>query len=228
MGKRSNFYRSKAWADFRRVLMMGRRDKRGILVCEHCGRPIVSAYDCIGHHKEELTEENVSDAEIALNPDNVALVHFRCHNEIHKRFGYGSGEPERRVFYVHGSPLSGKTTFVRNAAGPDDLIVDLDAIYTAIGTRGMHDASPRLKENAFGVRDCLLDQIKTRAGRWRSAWVISTEALATARARMIEQLGAEEIRIDTGKAECLERACTRPDADEARKWVERYWRRWSE
>lgn len=225
MGSLATFYRSKRWQDFRRVLMMERRDERGILVCEHCGRPIVHAYDCIGHHAIELTEDNVGDAEISLNPENVKLVHFRCHNDIHKRFGCETG---KRVYYVHGSPLSGKSTFVREAASPNDLVVDMDSIYAGISVNPMHRNSQRLKQNAFIVRDCLLDQIKCRTGKWQSAWVIATEALATNRARMIEQLGAEEIRIDTPEAVCMDRACERPNADDARRYVADYWKRYTD
>lgn len=225
MGRLSSFYTGRPWREFRRVLMMERRDQRGVLLCDHCHRPIVHAYDCIAHHKVELTEANVDDAEISLNPENVMLVHFACHNDIHKRFGHEGG---KKVYYVHGSPLAGKSTFVEGAAGPNDLVVDMDRIYAGISTNPMHRNSPRLKQNAFAVRDCLLDQIKCRTGKWQSAWVISTEALATNRARTIEAIGAEEIRIDTGEAECLERACERPNAEEARGWVEKYWRRFTE
>lgn len=222
---RATFYRSDRWLNFRRVLMMERRDERGVLLCEHCGRPIVKPYDCAAHHVKELTEENVNDPMIALNPDNVMLVHFKCHNDIHKRFGCEAG---KRVYYVHGSPLAGKTSFVREAASPNDLVVDMDAIYQAISINPLHHNAQRLKINAFEVRDCLLDQIKHRTGKWQSAWVITTEALATQRARSIEQLGAEEIHIDTDEQTCLDRATERPNAKDARQWVERYFRRYTQ
>lgn len=223
MGRRSNFYRSDDWLNFRRIIMMERRGPDGVLLCEHCGKPIVNAYDCIGHHTDELTEENVADPTVSLNPEKVVLVHHRCHNDIHKRFGVGAVKPDRRVFYVWGSPLAGKTTLVREAAGRDDLVVDMDAIYRAISTNPLHRNSPVLKDNAFMVRDCLLDQVKTRAGRWRNAWVIATEALATNRARMVDVLGAEEIHVDTDRATCIERANER--GGKAVEYTERFWRR---
>lgn len=223
MGRRSNFYRSDAWQNLRRVLMMERRDECGILRCEHCGEPLVKAYDIVAHHVIELTEDNVSDPEIALNPDNIMLVHHECHNQIHDRFGY---EPDKRVYYVWGSPLAGKTTFVRHAATANDLVVDLDSIYKGISINPRHANSQRLKANAFMVRDCLLDQIRTRTGKWQSAWVISTEALQTNRARMIDALQAEEIHIDTDRETCLERALER--GGDAPKYTERFWKRLTE
>ena len=53
-----NFYRSKEWERLLIVLKNERVDNAGNIICEHCGKPIVRAYDCIGHHKIELTKEN--------------------------------------------------------------------------------------------------------------------------------------------------------------------------
>lgn len=83
----SDFYKSKEWTDFRALLMLQRLNERGEIICAHCGRPIVKRYDCIGHHLVELTETNYRDVTISLNPDNVVLVHHRCHNEIHEKTG---------------------------------------------------------------------------------------------------------------------------------------------
>lgn len=77
---RSEFYRSRSWREFVELLKIERTDENGFIICAHCGKPIVKKYDCIGHHKEELTEENYENPEISLNPDNVVLVHQRCHN----------------------------------------------------------------------------------------------------------------------------------------------------
>lgn len=116
-----NFYKSKDWEGLIAVIKQERIADDGFLYCEHCGKPILKAYDCIAHHKEELTEENVHDPYIALNPDNIILVHHRCHNIIHNKLGYAV----RQIFLVYGSPLAGKTTWVNNAKEPGDLIVDI-------------------------------------------------------------------------------------------------------
>ena len=71
---RSEFYRSRSWREFVEILKIERTDENGFIICAHCGKPIVKKYDCIGHHKEELTEENYENPEISLNPDNVVLV----------------------------------------------------------------------------------------------------------------------------------------------------------
>lgn len=81
----ANFYKSDEWFNFTRVLKLERTNENGDLICEYCGEPIVKAYDCIGHHTIELDDSNVNDAEISLNPDNVQLVHHKCHNRIHSK-----------------------------------------------------------------------------------------------------------------------------------------------
>jgi len=55
-----SFYRSKEWEALRTRLMLEPVDSNGDVICEHCGKPITVAYDCIAHHVTELTEANGS------------------------------------------------------------------------------------------------------------------------------------------------------------------------
>ena len=208
------FYRSKEWERFREQLILERTEEDGTLVCEHCGKPILRKYDCIGHHRQELTEENVNDYSVSLNPENVALIHFRCHNMIHERFeGF-----RQQVFIVYGSPCAGKTSWVRENAGEDDLILDLDAIWTALSMNDRLHKNRRLLPNVFGVRDTVIDQIRTRTGRWRNAFVVGTYPLRTERDRLADLLQAELVFIDEKKEICMDRA---PDED-WKKYVEQW------
>lgn len=202
----SEFYTSRQWERFLQILKDERTNEEGFIICEHCGKPIVKKYDCIGHHKQELTEANVNSFDISLNPDNVALVHHRCHNIIHERFGSYT----RKVYLVHGAPCSGKTSFVRDIANKDDLILDIDAIWQMISVNDRYIKPNRLKQNVFQIRDCILDQIKTRNGSWRAAYVIGGYPLLLERQRLATMLGAELIHIDTPKEECLARTEERP------------------
>ena len=81
------FYKSSDWQKLLAVLKMERVDPDGQLICWHCGKPITKSYDAIGHHTIFLTEENVNDAMISLNPELIRFVHHRCHNLIHNKFG---------------------------------------------------------------------------------------------------------------------------------------------
>lgn len=219
-----SFYRSKAWEKFRAALILQRSNEDGTVICAKCGKPILRRYDMIAHHKKELTEENVNDAAVALNPDNVELIHFRCHNLEHERFeGF-----RQRVYLVYGSPCSGKTSFVDENAQPDDFIFDIDRIWDAVcnggrydKTRGKSSRPGRLTANVFGIRDCILDQIRTRTGKWRNAWIIGGFPLRTDRDRLCDLLRAEPIYCEATIDECLARA----EKERPGEWKE-YIKRW--
>ena len=108
------FYRSKEWEQLRRVIIAERTKPDGFIYDEETGKPIVNAYDLILHHKVFLTEENVNDFEISLNPANIEVVSHKTHNFIHDRLGASRKE----IFLVYGPPLAGKTTWVRENTGP--------------------------------------------------------------------------------------------------------------
>ena len=197
-----NFYHSKPWIKFVNQLKLERLNENGQIICAHCGKPITKKYDCIGHHTIELTEDNVNDYSISLNPELVDLIHFKCHNIEHQRFeGF-----KQNVYLVYGSPCSGKSSWVRNVANPDDLIVDIDSIWECISTSDRYHKPGRLKANVFGIRDCLIDQIRCRSGMWRNAYIIGGYPLRTDRDRLCELLRAEPIFIDESKETCLNRA----------------------
>lgn len=199
-----NFYKSKQWWSLLDRLKIERLNERGELICEYCGKPINKKYDCIGHHKIELTEDNVNDVTVSLNPDNIKLIHFKCHNKIHQRFnGF-----YQQVYLVYGSPCSGKSTWVREVANPDDLILDLDRIWEAISLSDKYNKNNRLKANVFGIRDCIIDQIRTRTGMWRNAYIIGGYPLRSDRDRLCDLLRAKPIFIEESKEVCLERAMT--------------------
>ena len=212
------FYKSKQWEKFMAALKQERVNDEGFIICAHCGEPIIKKYDCIGHHIEELTLENVNDYSISFNPDNVELIHFRCHNKAHRRFG---SEGVREVYIVYGSPCSGKTTFVRENAGENDIILDIDNIYQCITVNDRYIKPERIRENVFGIRDCILDMIKCRRGKWYTAWVIGSYPLLMERTRLETVLGAKSIFIDTDKETCLNRARDRPK--EYQRFVEDWW-----
>ena len=217
------FYTSKPWTKLRAQLMNERTNEDGQIICEMCGKPILRRYDCIAHHKIELTEENVNDFEISLNPENIVLIHIRCHNEEHGRWG----GLKQEVYIVHGAPCAGKNTFVRMNANKDDLIVDLDAIYRALCLCEIHEKPKRISPVAFDVRDTILEDIRIRKGVWRNAWVITT-ATGLDLERQAERLKARLVHIDTGEAECMSRLTEHPNGRDVKAWknyIEDYFER---
>lgn len=219
----ADFYRSKEWERLRLALMLQRENDDGELICAHCGKPIVKAYDCIGHHKVELTEINYRDASISLNPELIDLVHHKCHNAIHEKTGY----KQPKVYIVWGSPLSGKNTYVESVAKYGDLILDIDNLWQAVSGRGRYEKPNRIKDNVFALRDQMLSMIAQRRGYWQTAYVIGGYALPVERERLAERLSAECIHIDTSRAECMARLARCTDGRKKSEW-EKYITDWWE
>ena len=199
----NSFYRSKEWESFRQVIINERTKEDGFIYDEITGDPIIQAYDIILHHVTPLTEMNVNDYSISFNPDNIQIVSHKTHNIIHQRFGY---EGSRHIYLVYGSPCSGKSTYVKNVAGADDLILDIDKIYKCISNNEEHIKSKRISSCVFKVRDLLLDIINTRNGKWKNAYIIGGYPYEGEREKLCTALGAEAILIEASKEECIARA----------------------
>jgi len=215
-----NFYRSDQWESLLKVIKLERQDSQGNIICAYCGKPIVRAYDCIGHHVIELTEENYTDANISLNPDNIQLVHHKCHNIIHNKLFSG----QRQVFIVYGSPLAGKSSYVAEAMAEGDLIIDMDRIWSCVSGCDTYVKPARLKSVVFAVRDNLLESVKYRRGKWLNAYIIGGYPFKAERERLIDTLGAREVFIDTPYEECVKRLMECEDRD--KKLWEQYISDW--
>ena len=219
----SDFYRSSEWEKLRQIIRLERLNAEGLTICEFCGQPIVKAYDCIAHHKTELTESNYRDASISLNPDNIMLVHHSCHNAIHDKVGYTAP----KVYIVWGSPMSGKTTYVKGVAKYGDIILDIDKLWSAISGRAEYEKPNRIKENVFALRDLTLQMIEQRRGYWKTAYAIGGYALPSERERLANRLNAELIYIESTKEECLHRLSVCGDGRKYSEW-EKYISDWWE
>lgn len=189
----AKFYTSTEWRRLRLQLMNERLNKYGEIICAECGKPIVRASECIGHHKIELTLQNVNDYNVSLNPANIDLVHLACHNVIHNRFGGRIKDYQRKVYYVWGAPCSGKSTFVKDNMQRGDLILDIDKLWSALSGQPEYIKPNEIKAVVFNARNAIFESIKMRAGKWQQAFIIEGGALVGDRMRRIDALGAESI-----------------------------------
>lgn len=220
------FYRSSEWRKLLSVLKNERQNEEGQIICEYCNKPIVKAYDMIGHHKVELTEENVNDFNVSLNPENIAFVHHACHNRIHNKLN--SSNAYRKVYLIYGAPFAGKETFVKENMNEGDLIVDIDSIWECVSGCKRHTKPNRLKAVVFKTRDVLLDSVKYRVGKWCNAYIVGGYPLTADRERLCREMGAEEILIESTPEECKDRLHSLELENEAElegyidEWFERY------
>lgn len=212
------FYRSKEWERFRQIVIAERIGDDGYIRDEVTGEPILNKYDLILHHKIELTEENVNDFCISLNPDNIMIVSHRTHNLIHEKLL----NSRREVFLVYGAPLSGKAEWVKDNANEGDLIVDIDSIWQCVSGCERYVKPNRLRSIVFRTRDTLIDAVKYRYGKWRNAYVIGGYPLLSERERLCKELSAREVFIDKTKDECLLRLETLDGIDkkEFRQYID--------
>ena len=218
------FYKSREWEAFRQVIIAERTRPDGYIYDEETGRPILKPYGLILHHKTALTEENVNDAAVAFNPDNIEIVSHKTHNLIHDRLGMG----RREAFIVYGPPLAGKSTWVQEAKGKDDLVVDLDSIWQAVTGLPRYEKPARLRAVVFRLRDTLLDMVKHRAGKWVKAYIIGGYPNTAERERLAQDIGASLVYVEATQEECLRRLENEKErnadewADYIADWFDRY------
>ena len=216
------FYKSREWEAFRKLVITQRTQPDGFIYDEITHQPILKPYDLILHHIEELTEENVNDVTVSLNPDNIMIVSFGTHNRLHDR----TGMKRRRVYLVYGAPCAGKRTWVEQNKSDGDLIVDIDSIWECVSGEKRYTHPDRLKQVVFRLRDAALDAVKYRAGKWRTCYIIGGYPLQSERDRLARELNAEQIFIDATEEECLERL--RADERRDTKEFSEYIRTWFE
>lgn len=220
------FYQSKEWRRLREVVINERMTPDGFVLDEITGKPILQPYDIILHHKIFLTEENVGDTVVSLNPDNIQIVSHRTHNLIHHKLGY----KRREIFLVYGSPLAGKSTYVSGIMMPGDLLLDIDRLWFAVSGQNFFEKPPALNAVVFGVRDFLFDCIQTRRGKWQNAYIVGGYPYISERERICRKYGARPVYIESTKAECLQRLHDSDDGRDQAEWekyIDAWWSRYN-
>jgi hypothetical protein len=205
------FYTSGPWVQLRDNLVIERK-----ATCNRCKKIFADTSKLVGHHTVELTEKNLNDVNISLNKDLIEIICCYCHNKEHRRFGYN----KKNVYIVYGAPLSGKAALVNQLSQHGDLILDIDKIYECISGQELYTKPNNLRFNVFGIRDKILDMIKTRFGNWCDAYIIGGYPHKYEREKLSNELRAELIFCDSTKEECFKRL----DSDKQRCYNKGEWR----
>lgn len=200
------FYSSREWQIARMEAISNATNERGEVIDAYTGKPIYNARQIQVHHKIELTLSNVNDYDISLSQDNLIVVSFASHNEIHTRFGF----KQKKVYLVIGSVCSGKSTFVKESAGHNDVILDMDSIWEAISINERYHKPNSIKSMALSIRNTMIEQIGMRNFEG-NAYVLSTESRARPRQDLITRINADEIiYLKSSREECIERLYNDP------------------
>ena len=193
-------------------------------VLSECGRRFESIEDITLHHIIELTIYNYIDSNIAYNPDNLKVVCKDCHNKIHKRFGHNNKE----VYIIYGAPFAGKEEYVKANIMRGDLVCNIDRIYECLSFQSRYDKPNNLLMNALYIQTTLIDNIKTRYGKWNNAYIIGGYQDKYKREQIQRDTGGELIYIERTKEECISNLYERIDNETIRKEYINYIDKWFE
>jgi 5-methylcytosine-specific restriction enzyme A len=111
--------------------------------------------------------------------------------------------PACPVVFVSGPPGSGKTTYCRKHAGPNDTIIDLDECFrTVCGVHG-HEADRAYLSEALRLRNRMIADLASKhTGR---AFVIVSAPAHAEQAWWVDRLRADHVHLDPGQEVCLAR-----------------------
>lgn len=105
---------------------------------------------------------------------------------------------------VTGPPGSGKSTYVRERVGTNDLVICLDTIMQGLSGLPEHQTPPHLLSKALSRRNHLLRKLG-KPCRWDAAWFIIAAPVPRDREWWKRTLGGALVVMDTPAFECVRR-----------------------
>ena len=131
-----------------------------------------------------------------------------------------------KIKVVHGSPLSGKSTYVKESIKKNSIVYDYDRIETALTYKESHT---RKKSNAheliIGIRAMFISMLK-KDSKLDTAWIITTK-LTDYLKESIKDFDVEYIEMKLSQEELLKRLDnddSRPDKKEWTKAINDYFK----
>lgn len=175
-------YNNPSWKRKREVIK--RRDD---YLCQECKR--------LGITREAEMVHHINPVEIHpekfLENENLISLCNACHEKMHNRGngsltqlgrlyqrGYlmrkGIGGKLAKVVFVTGAPCSGKSTYVRERAGRNDLVYDLDELVKTLTLNPLYDKNPIVVDYVMDIRNLILKRLETET-EIDTAWIIVTD-----------------------------------------------------
>lgn len=206
--------------------------------CEYCGGLVEKSFNpqknnnaeaMVFHHVIPLNSLNVNDAVIAINPANIQILHWRCHNKVHGRFEGSTRRSDQKVYLITGAPCSGKTTLAREIMSAGDVIIDIDDIWQQVTGLPRYSKPNAAKPIVFATLKAQEEQIRMRAGNWYNAFIIKSLPLRMDRERTAQALNADEVIVmNATREDCLGRLHENPNGrnvNEYEGYINQYYQR---
>lgn len=121
-----------------------------------------------------------------------------------------------KVYVVHGAPMSGKTTYVQNRKGPNDIIFDFDLIMAALSGLDVHEHNENLVGYVLDIRDLIISRLKSEKNI-DNAWIITTRVTDKLRQSLIG-LNAEYIEMKIDIQTAKKRLHENPGGRDIQEW----------
>lgn len=160
-------------------------------------------------------EPHKGDQKLFWDTENHQSLCMPCHSSVKQREEAGSSsstayvfmpewlEPVPRLTIVFGCAGSGKSTWVRQQAKPDDVVLDLDQLIADIGGKPLYKGNK--KDYALAVRkrnSMLIEMSKFN----QSGYLIVTGSTRAQRRWWVQKLKPCRVKIMyTSKDDCVER-----------------------
>ena len=166
--------------------------------------------------------------DLRLDLSNLRSMAKPCHDKrTALEQGFAAGPATQRpewlkpaavpVVVVCGPPAAGKTRYVAERKGGDDLVIDLDSVVAALSGESRRDWDRNLwLAPATRARNALLSKLSSSHCAWPRAWLIMGAAKAETREWWERTLQpAEIVVLETLPATCIQRI----HADAARQGI---------
>ena len=135
----------------------------------------------------------------------------------------------REVILICGPPGAGKSTYMEKIRNPGDLIIDLDALYSALGHTTVHDNNQRLLPYVLAARDAIIETL-ANTYEYGTVIIIACAPDLKTRRRIREQLHAKVIMLDVEPGVCMQRIMADGDRKQGvaywQEMVDKWWERY--
>lgn len=126
------------------------------------------------------------------------------------------------VKVIYGAPLSGKTTYVKDHVGSNDIIYDFDDLMRSLSGLPYQTANQYLVDYIMDIRKVIIKRLH-KEENINNAFII-TSFIGSDLKQLFKGLEVEYIKMDTSIKECLERLnrSERADKDSVKKVIKEW------